>query len=170
MALSWLRRWLKKSRPLSRSARRPTLAIEALEDRTVPSFLPPVTLPVGVDPRAVAVADFNHDGKPDLAVANAGPFSAPTSQSSVSVLLGNGGGSFRPAVTTAVLNGGAGNGNAQSVAVGPEIHGAVLGQARGEVVTRCGLRGIGTDERTQHDQERHGQEHCHAPAAHLAKF
>jgi hypothetical protein len=88
------------------------LAIEALEDRTVPSFLPPATFPVGVAPRAVTVADFNHDGKPDLAVVNTG------SQSSVSVLLGNGSGSFQPAVTTAVLNGGAGNGNAQSVAVG----------------------------------------------------
>jgi hypothetical protein len=108
MALSWLRRWRKKSRPLSRSAWRHTLAIELLEDRTVPSFLPPVTFPVGVDPRAVTVADFNHDGKPDLAVVNAGPFSTSTSQSSVSVLLGNGSGSFQPAVTTAVLNGGAG--------------------------------------------------------------
>src|SRR5262245_26359608 len=51
MALSWLKRLLKKPRPLSRSARRHTLAIEVLEDRTVPSFLPPVTFPVGVAPR-----------------------------------------------------------------------------------------------------------------------
>src|SRR5262245_196520 len=118
MALSWLPRLRKKARPLSRPARGHTLTLEVLEDRTVPSFLPPVTLPVGVDPRAVTVADFNHDGKADLAVVNAGPFSTSTSQSSVSVLLGNGSGSFQPAVTTAVLNGGAGNGNAQSVAVG----------------------------------------------------
>ena len=34
------------------------------------------------------------------------------------MLLGNGNGSFQPAVTTDVLNSGAGNGNAQSVAVG----------------------------------------------------
>src|SRR5262249_29431855 len=113
MALSWLKRWLKKkSRPLSRSARRRTLTLEALEDRTVPTFLPPATFSVGVAPRPVRVADFTRDGKPDLAAVNAG------SQSSVSVLLGNGSGSFQPAVTTAVLNGGAGNGNAQSVAVG----------------------------------------------------
>ncbi len=118
MALSWLQRLLKKSRPLSRSARRHTLTLEALEDRAVPAFLPPVTFPVGIDPRAVTVADFNHDGKPDLAVVNAGSFSTSTSQSSVSVLLGNGDGSFRPAVTTAVLNSGPGNGNAQSVVVG----------------------------------------------------
>src|SRR5262249_9706294 len=103
--------------PLPRSARRHTLTIETLEDRTVPSFLPVVTFPVGVDPRTVTVADFNHDGKPDLVVVNAGP-SSTTTQSSLSVLLGNGDGSFRPAVTTNILNGGAGNGNAQSVAVG----------------------------------------------------
>ena len=87
MALSWLQRLRKKSRPLSRPALRPTLRLEALEDRTVPTFLPPVTLPVGVDPRAVTVADFNHDGKPDLAVVNQGPSSTSTSQSSLSVLL-----------------------------------------------------------------------------------
>jgi hypothetical protein len=115
MALSWFQRWLKKSRPLSRPARRHTLAIEALEDRTVPSFVLPVTLPVGVDPHTVTVADFNHDGTPDLAVVNGG--SSSTSQS-VSVLLGDGRGSFHPAVTTAVVNGGAANGNAQSVVAG----------------------------------------------------
>src|SRR5262249_14596414 len=94
------------------------LGLESLEVRTVLSagFTPPAIFPVGVDPRAATVADFNDDGKPDLAVLNSGPSSA--SQSSLSVLLGNGNGSFQPAVTTAVLNGGAGNGNAQSVAVG----------------------------------------------------
>ena len=116
MALSRLHRLLKKSRPLSRSAQRHTLTLEALEDRTVLSFLPPVTFPVGVHPRAVTVADFNNDGKPDLAVVNTGPFS--TSQSSLSVLLGNGNGSFQPAVTTNVLNSGPATGNAGSVAVG----------------------------------------------------
>ena len=69
------------------------------------SFPPAVTFPVGVNPRAVTVADFNNDGKPDLAVVNQGPFSL-TSQSSLSVLLGNGNGSFQPAVTTNVLNSG----------------------------------------------------------------
>ena len=77
MALSWLQRLLKKSRPLSRSAQRRKLTLEALEDRTVLSFLPPVTFPVGVLPRAVTVADFNNDGKPDLAVVNAGPSLLP---------------------------------------------------------------------------------------------
>src|SRR5262249_35849729 len=82
MSLSWLQRLLKKPRPLSRSARRHTLMLEALEDRTVPTFLPPVTFPVGVAPHAVTVADFNHDGKPDLAVVNTGSFSTSSSQGS----------------------------------------------------------------------------------------
>src|SRR5262245_2300970 len=118
MALSWLRRMLKKSRPLSRSARRPTLALEALEDRMVPTFLPPVPLPAGIHPQTVVVADLNRDGKPDLAVVNQGPSTTSFSQGSVSVLLGNGDGSFQPAVTTAIVNGGVAGGGAQSMAVG----------------------------------------------------
>jgi len=42
---------------------------------------------VGVDPRTVAVGDFNMDGKPDLAVANGG-------NGIVTILLGNGSGGF----------------------------------------------------------------------------
>jgi hypothetical protein len=118
MSLPRFHRLLKTSRPLSRSAQQRKLALEALEDRTVLSFAPAVTFPVGVLPRAVTVADFNNDGKPDLAVVNQGPSSTSTSQSSLSVLLGNGNGSFRPAVTTAVLNSGLATGNAGSVAVG----------------------------------------------------
>jgi hypothetical protein len=91
------------------------LTLEALEDRRVLSFLPPATFPVGVNPRAVTVADFNRDGTPDLAVVNTGQSS---SQSSVSVLLGNGNGSFQPAVTTNVQNSGPGQGNALSLVVG----------------------------------------------------
>jgi hypothetical protein len=116
MALSWLQHLLKKSRPLSRPRRRHPLTLETLEDRTVLSFLPTATFPVGVLPRAVTVADFNNDGKPDLAVVNLGPSTA--SQSSMSVLLGNGDGSFQPAVTTNILNSGQATGNALSVAVG----------------------------------------------------
>jgi hypothetical protein len=118
MALSRLHRLLKRSRPLSRSAQQRTWALEALESRTVLSFLPPVTFPAGVNPREVTVADFNNDGKPDLAVVNQGPLSTSTSQSSLSVLLGNGNGSFQPAVTTNVQNSGLAQGNAESLAVG----------------------------------------------------
>src|SRR5262245_22209293 len=116
MALSRLYRLLKKSRPLSRSAQQRKLTLEALEDRTVLSFAPPVTFPVGVQPSEVTVADFNNDGKPDLAVANLGSFSS--FKASLSVLLGNGDGSFQPAVTTDILNSGGGQGFALSVAVG----------------------------------------------------
>jgi hypothetical protein len=110
-----LQRLLKKPRPLFRPVQRQRLTLEALEDRRVLSFLPPVTFPAGINPRAVTVADFNNDGKPDLAVVNSGSFS--TSQSSVSVLLGNGNGSFQPAVTTNIQNSGPGQGNALSLAV-----------------------------------------------------
>ena len=109
---------LFKSRRDRRRASRRSLAgrslgPESLEVRTLLSlsFAPAVTFPVGVHPRAVTVADFNNDGKPDLAVVNMGQFS--TFQSSLSVLLGNGDGSFQPAVTTDVLNSGGGQGFAR---------------------------------------------------------
>ncbi len=52
------------------------------------TFQPQQTLPVGSSPSAVAVADFNGDGIPDLITANG-------SSRTVSVLLGNGDGSFQ---------------------------------------------------------------------------
>jgi hypothetical protein len=51
------------------------------------TFRPQVAYPTDVDPVFVAIADFNRDGKPDLAVAN-------QLASTVSVLLGNGDGTF----------------------------------------------------------------------------
>src|SRR5438128_1906086 len=58
------------------------------------SFTSSGEFPVGTNPQWVAVGDFNGDGIQDLAVANAG-------SSTVSVLLGNGDGTFRPARTFA---------------------------------------------------------------------
>src|ERR1700722_3431803 len=48
----------------------------------------------GSFPFSVAVADVNHDGKPDLLLANDNEYG----ESSVGVLLGNGDGTFRNAV------------------------------------------------------------------------
>jgi len=67
------------------------LILEPLEDRALPSFLAPVNYPVDNYPSAVAVGDFNSDGKLDLVTANS-PYG-----SDVSVLLGNGDGTFQPA-------------------------------------------------------------------------
>jgi hypothetical protein len=63
---------------------------EPLEERLNPGFLAPLAFDVGSFPRSVAVGDFNGDGLPDLAVANEG-------SGTVSVLLGNGDGSFQAA-------------------------------------------------------------------------
>jgi Bacterial Ig-like domain (group 3)/FG-GAP-like repeat/FG-GAP repeat len=106
---SWLRYlrtvsargWAERTRRRSLSARaapsfRPRL--EALEDRNLlsgVSFSAPVPYAVGQGPFSVAVGDFNGDGKPDMAVVNV--FS-----NSVSVLLGNGDGTFHMAKNFAV--------------------------------------------------------------------
>lgn len=50
-------------------------------------FNPPMTFPAHMAPHAAAIADFNGDGKPDIAVSNVG-------SSDLSVLLGKGDGSF----------------------------------------------------------------------------
>ncbi len=53
-------------------------------------FAPPKTYPVGTSPSVIVVGDFNGDGKPDIAVLNSG-------SNNVSILLGNGDGTFQPA-------------------------------------------------------------------------
>jgi hypothetical protein len=60
------------------------------------TFQTPVSYAAGSVPVAVAVGDFNGDGIPDLAVANIGL--ANTGPGNVDVLLGNGRGTFLPAV------------------------------------------------------------------------
>jgi sugar lactone lactonase YvrE len=61
------------------------------------TFLPAVGSPVsaGQVPQGTVLGDFNHDGKLDLAVLNNG-------DQTISVLLGNGDGTFQPQVTYAV--------------------------------------------------------------------
>jgi len=76
-------------------------SVSALLGKSDGTFQTAVNYSVGMSPEAVAVGDFNDDGKPDLAVANAGrhdQFSDTNIGSSVSVLFGKGDGSFQSAV------------------------------------------------------------------------
>ena len=91
-----------KRRPAQRrkpTGRRPR--VESLEGRAMLTFLAPLSIPsspAGTSPHGVGVADFNHDGHQDIAVANYGI------SGSVSVLSGNGDGTFG-AQTTAPTGG-----------------------------------------------------------------
>ena len=71
------------------------------------SFTPAATLPVGYSPYAVAVGDFNGDGVLDLAVANScgNDLICNNSAGTVSILLGDGTGSFSPAATSPITVG-----------------------------------------------------------------
>src|SRR5687767_13127308 len=62
---------------------------ETLEDRRMLSFTPAVSYAAGANPQAVVAADFNNDGRDDVAVANAG-------NDNVSVFLGNADGTLQP--------------------------------------------------------------------------
>src|ERR1035437_148303 len=71
----------------------------ALPETSV-SFLPAVAYsPGGYNTTSVAIADVNGDGKLDLMVANRLAESYGNGDGSVGVLLGNGDGTFQPAVT-----------------------------------------------------------------------
>ncbi|HSY36234.1 MAG TPA: FG-GAP-like repeat-containing protein [Acidobacteriaceae bacterium] len=57
----------------------------------------PETPATGDNPNGMAVGDFNHDGHLDIAVSNVFPQPGSDAPSSVTILLGNGDGTFTPA-------------------------------------------------------------------------
>src|SRR5262249_45308549 len=65
-----------------------------------PTFPSPVNYVAGTSPRSIAINDLNVDGKLDLAVANYGAFDTNGQfvGSSISVMLGNGNGTFQAPV------------------------------------------------------------------------
>ncbi len=105
-------------------------------DPVPPFFLPPVSYNSGgYFPQSVAVADVNHDGKLDVLVANLCVSSDDCTNGGVSVLLGNGDGTFQTAVS--YISGGA---DASSVAVAD-----VNGDGKPDlVVANCGPIGTNT--------------------------
>ncbi len=105
---SWMPRLhprVKHSARLKRESRR--LLLESLEGRRLLAFDLALNYAVDARPTSIVTADFNGDGRSDLATANSG-----VSHGSVSVLLGNADGTFQPAQDFAIGMG------ATSVAVG----------------------------------------------------
>src|SRR5258708_15750202 len=85
------------------------IVVVTSQDAGPPLFLPAVPYDTGGGlPWSVAVGDFNGDGKPDLVVVNYGL----STSGSVGVLLGNGDGTFQPAVAY-----GSGGGGPSGIAV-----------------------------------------------------
>src|ERR1019366_2411251 len=64
------------------------------------TFTPAPSPAVGVGPNSIVAADFNQDGILDLAVLNKLNASGPIAPGSVTILLGNGDGTFTPVGAT----------------------------------------------------------------------
>ena len=64
------------------------------------NLLAPLKFPTGINPRVLRAGDVNRDGKVDLVTANSGTLTGEDySGGDVSLLLGNGDGSFHPAIS-----------------------------------------------------------------------
>lgn len=92
---------------------------------SVPGWLSNTEYSVGLLPTDVAVADFNHDGKPDLAVSSA---SGNGLNGEASVLFGNGDGTFQEQVSYTV------GFNCESIAAGD-----LDGDGNLDLVVPCGF-------------------------------
>src|SRR5205807_2107522 len=84
----------------SGSPQQPGTTISVLLGNRDGTFRAALTFAAGSGPYSVALGDFNGDGRPDLAVANYGSLQQPGT--TISVLLGNGDGTFRAATTNTV--------------------------------------------------------------------
>lgn len=80
------------------------LQLEALESRCLLAFMAPVNYPAGPHVSSVAAGDFANSGVQDLVAVNGGGYGASNNSSSASILMGNGDGSFRPAMPFATGN------------------------------------------------------------------
>jgi hypothetical protein len=92
MMLSFVRRarYLCTIRRFSRAPKLWRLRLEALEDRTVLSYVSATNFPAGLFPGGAVAGDFTGNGKIDLAVTN-GSSNSP----GIAILLGNGDGTFQ---------------------------------------------------------------------------
>ena len=84
------------------------LQLESLESRCLLAFMAPVNYPAGPHVStlagSVAAADFANNGLQDLAVVNGNNYLGYPNASTVSIMAGNGDGTFKPPVTFATGN------------------------------------------------------------------
>ncbi len=110
----WLDNWShgrKERRRKLGALNRVRPELERLEDRTLPSFVPGQTISLGFRALVEATGDFTGNGKLDLVTEN-------IDSNSVSILLGNGNGTFAPP--------------SMSFATGPDPDGIAVGDFNGD--------------------------------------